>query len=167
VVLSQQQHVIFIRDFERICRGETTFEQAGLVLGIQPEAMCYDLGFEHGRICVATLQGFYIFTFRTDLSTKAAFVRPFNPLNMRFPWRCIQLTDHRIYFTWEYSRRRLDIPLFEDEENIQELPPPITPIVDTDFDRLIWLRHLNSTSNMVGYIDFTMMPEGFASEIWI
>ncbi|KAF8271009.1 hypothetical protein EI94DRAFT_653474 [Lactarius quietus] len=55
VVLSQQQHVIFIRDFERICRGETTFEQAGLVLGIQPEAMCYDLGFEHGRICVATV----------------------------------------------------------------------------------------------------------------
>jgi hypothetical protein len=56
VVLSRQHHVIFIRDFERICRGETTFKQAGLVLGIQPEAMCYDLGFEDGRVCVATVR---------------------------------------------------------------------------------------------------------------
>ena len=56
VVLSRQHHVIFIRGFERICRGETTFEQAGLVLGIQPEAMCYDLGFEEGRVCVATVR---------------------------------------------------------------------------------------------------------------
>ena len=56
VVLSRQHHVIFIRDFERICHGETTFEQAGLVLGIHPEAMCYDLGFEGGRVCVATVR---------------------------------------------------------------------------------------------------------------
>jgi hypothetical protein len=56
VALSRQHHIIFIRDFERICRGETTFKQAGLVLGIQPEAMCYDLGFEDGRVCVATVR---------------------------------------------------------------------------------------------------------------
>lgn len=36
----------------------------------------------------------------------------------------MQLTDRRIYFTWEDARRRPDIPLFEDAENAQELPPP-------------------------------------------
>ena len=56
VVISRQHRLIFIRDFERICHGETTFEQAGLVLGIHPEAMCYDLGFEGGRVCVATVR---------------------------------------------------------------------------------------------------------------
>jgi hypothetical protein len=48
--------VVFIRDFERICRGETTFERAGLVLGIRPEDVCSYLGFEHGRVCVATVR---------------------------------------------------------------------------------------------------------------
>jgi hypothetical protein len=39
----------------------------------------------------------------------------------------MQLTDRRIYFMWEDVRRRGDIPLFEDAENAQELPPPIAP----------------------------------------
>ena len=56
VILSKQQRVIFIRDFERICRGETTFERAGLVLGLRPEDICQSLGFEHGRVCVATVR---------------------------------------------------------------------------------------------------------------
>jgi hypothetical protein len=56
VVLSEKHHVIFIRDFERICRGETTFERAGVVLGISPEDACRCLGFEHGRVCVATVR---------------------------------------------------------------------------------------------------------------
>jgi hypothetical protein len=30
VVLSEKHRVVFIQDFERICRGETTFERAGL-----------------------------------------------------------------------------------------------------------------------------------------
>jgi hypothetical protein len=56
VVLSERHRVVFIRDYERICRGETTFEQAGLVLGIDPKSMCYYLGLEHGRACVATVR---------------------------------------------------------------------------------------------------------------
>jgi hypothetical protein len=56
VIICHQHRVIFIQDFERICRGETTFEQAGLVLGIQPEVNCYDIGFEDGHVCVATVR---------------------------------------------------------------------------------------------------------------
>jgi hypothetical protein len=56
VVLCLQHRVIFIQDFERICRGETTFEQVALVLGIRPEDSCYDLGFKDGRVCVATVR---------------------------------------------------------------------------------------------------------------
>jgi hypothetical protein len=56
VVLSEKHRVVLIRDFERICRGETTFECAGVVLGLRPEDICYDLGFEHGRVCVATVR---------------------------------------------------------------------------------------------------------------
>ncbi|KAH9026252.1 hypothetical protein EDB83DRAFT_2425500, partial [Lactarius deliciosus] len=43
VVLSGKRRVMFIRDFERICRGETSLEQAGLVLNIQPEDTCHYL----------------------------------------------------------------------------------------------------------------------------
>jgi hypothetical protein len=55
VILSERDRVVFIRDFERIGLGETTFEQTGLVLNIPPEHTCYCLGFEHGRVCVATV----------------------------------------------------------------------------------------------------------------
>ncbi|KAH9026256.1 hypothetical protein EDB83DRAFT_1927333 [Lactarius deliciosus] len=56
VVLSDRRRkgVVFIRDFERICRGEISLEQAGLVLNIPPGYICCYLGFEHGRVCVAT-----------------------------------------------------------------------------------------------------------------
>jgi hypothetical protein len=55
VVLSETHRVVFIRDFERICHGETTFERAGLVLDLRPEDICYYLAFEHARVCVATV----------------------------------------------------------------------------------------------------------------
>ncbi|KAH9174790.1 hypothetical protein EDB89DRAFT_1883946, partial [Lactarius sanguifluus] len=119
-VLLERGRVVFVRNFERICRGETSLEQAGLVLGIAPQP-CYYLGFEHGRVCVATIQGLYIFTFGADLSAKAVFVRPSRNASTRsHPISCMQLTDRRIYFTWEDARRRQDIPLFEDAENAQE-----------------------------------------------
>ncbi|KAH9042977.1 hypothetical protein EDB84DRAFT_1436286 [Lactarius hengduanensis] len=124
VVLSEKRRVMFIRDFERICRGETSLEQAGLVLGIPPEDTCHYLGFEHGRVCVATIRGLYVFTFGADLSARAAFVRPSENALARSYISCMQLTDRRIYFTWEDSRRRQDITLFEDAENAQELPRP-------------------------------------------
>ena len=55
----------------------------------------------------------------------------------------MQITDRRIYFTpWEDSRRRQDIPLFEDAENAQELAPPTTFIGDLlEFEEpaIMWL----------------------------
>jgi hypothetical protein len=50
------------------------------------------------------------------------------------------LTDRRIYFTWADARRREDIPLFEDAENAQELPPPPNPpMLDLEFEVPPWL----------------------------
>lgn len=37
---------------------------------------------------------------------------------------CIQLTDRRVYFTWDDARRRLDIPLFKDEKAGLDLLSP-------------------------------------------
>ncbi|KAH8984937.1 hypothetical protein EDB92DRAFT_2032795 [Lactarius akahatsu] len=156
VVLSDRRRkgVVFIRDFERICRGEISLEQAGLVLSIPPWYICCYLGFEHGRVCVATVrvshlpsrlhmfmlvdlkvQGLFIFTFGSDLSAKAVFVRPTDPaasVRLRFI-NCMQLTDSHIYFMWQDARHRQDIPLFKDEENARELPPPITPTLIGEF----------------------------------
>ncbi|KAH9026255.1 hypothetical protein EDB83DRAFT_2678809 [Lactarius deliciosus] len=162
-VLLDRCRVVFVRDFERICRGETSLEQAGVVLGIAPQA-CYYLGFEHGRVCVATIHGLYIFTFGADLSAKAVFVRPSRNASTRsYPISCMQLTDRRIYFTWEDARRRQDIPLFEDAENAQELQPSMTPNLDIELQ--VWMaRHAPVEKGSVGCIDFTLMPEGYASE---
>ena len=54
--MSEKHRVVFIRDFQRICHGETTFERAGVVLGISPEDTCRNLDLEHGRVCVATVR---------------------------------------------------------------------------------------------------------------
>jgi len=158
VVLSGKRRIVFIRDFESVCRSETSLEQAGLSLNIQSQDECCYLGFEHGRVCVATIQGLYIFTFGPDLSAKAAFVRPSKkPTAGSQPISCLQLTDRRIYFMWEDVRRRGDIPLFEDAENAQELPPPTAP---TDELQRLWVDPVDR--NSVGCIDFTLMPEGHA-----
>ena len=57
----------------------------------------------------------------------------------------MQLTNNRIYFTWEHARRRQDIPLFEDVENTRELPPPIAPISDREFQGL-WVGQFSRYS---------------------
>ncbi|KAH9017135.1 hypothetical protein EDB83DRAFT_192974 [Lactarius deliciosus] len=142
VVLSGKRRVMFIRDFERICRGETSLEQAGLVLNIQPEDTCHYLDFEHGHVCVATTQGLYIFAFDPDRLARAAFVRPSENASDQspsYPTSCVQLTERRLYFTWEDGRRRQDVPLFEDQENAQELSRPITPPFDLDFQMSPWI----------------------------
>ncbi|KAF8270352.1 hypothetical protein EI94DRAFT_1723016, partial [Lactarius quietus] len=93
-------------DFERICRGETTLEQAALVLDL-PNGLCLHLAFKHGRVCVANMHGHFIFTFGSDLSVKA----------MSLGWTgSVELTDCRIYFMLD-ERRRRDIPLFEDNKS--------------------------------------------------
>lgn len=175
VVLSEKHRVIFIRDFERICRGETTFERAAVVLGIRPEDICYDLGFEHGRVCVASVRisqvhlvmdhvhfalkvhGLYIFTFDPDLSANAVFVRPSHaPTAKSSLTGCIQLTNRHIYFTWEDSSHRQDIPLFEDAENALELPSP--PLFIGDLlafeDPAIYgqaiMQHMGTLSHIIG-----------------
>ncbi|KAF8268347.1 hypothetical protein EI94DRAFT_1188757 [Lactarius quietus] len=164
VILSGRRRVVFIRDFERICRGETSLERAGLSLSMGSQDQCCYLGFEHGRVCVATMQGFYIFTFGPDLSAKAAFVRPSKePSADSHPISCMQLTDRRIYFTWEDARRREDIPLFEDTE--QELPTPIAQPSGRELEGL-WIGRFDLVErNSVGCIDFTLMPEGYAGQI--
>ncbi|KAI9444179.1 hypothetical protein H4582DRAFT_1067846 [Lactarius indigo] len=167
VVLAHKRRVVFIRDFERICRGETSLERGGLSLTIRSQDVCCYLGFEHGRVCVATMQGLYIFTFGPDLSARAVFVRPSKNVSAgSHSVSCIQLTDRRIYFTWEDARRRQDIPLFEDVENAQELPPPITPASDRAFQLPPWVGGLTPIERVsVGCVDFTLMPVGDAREI--
>jgi hypothetical protein len=60
---------------------------------------------------------------------------------MSLPSGCIQVTERRIYFMWADARRREDIPLFEDAENAQELPPPpITPILGLEFEVPAWFE---------------------------
>ncbi|KAH9032737.1 hypothetical protein EDB84DRAFT_130016 [Lactarius hengduanensis] len=167
VILSHKRRVVFIRDFGRICRGETNLERGGLSLSIRSQDVCCYLGFEHGRVCVATIQGLYIFTFGPDLSAKAVFVRPSKNVSAgSHQISCMQLTDRHIYFTWEDARRRQDILLFEDVENAQELPPPITPTLDREFQVPPWFGRLGLIESVsVGCVDFTLMPEGYARKI--
>ena len=57
VIMSEfSSRVLFIQNFERICRGETSLGLAGLSLNIQPLDVCCYLAFEHGRVCVATVR---------------------------------------------------------------------------------------------------------------
>jgi len=106
--------VAFIRDFERICHGETSFEQAGVVLGLPPEDGCYDLDFKHGRVCVTAVRiskaplGFPVFILVCGV--KGYIVSP-SALFFRQRLCCMQITDRHIYFTWEDAR---------DVENAQE-----------------------------------------------
>ena len=66
VISTTSYRVVLIRDFERICRGETSLLDAGQVLGLLPGDECYRMAFEHGRVCVATVRVFpYTFSCRT------------------------------------------------------------------------------------------------------
>jgi hypothetical protein len=52
----------------------------------------------------------------------------------------MQLTDRRVYFTWQ-DMRHLIVTVFEDEENTRELSPPSIPPFDEPFHAPPWLRH--------------------------
>ncbi len=56
VIMTTRSHVILIRDFERICRGETSVETSGPILHLSRQAECFYLAFEHGHVCVATVR---------------------------------------------------------------------------------------------------------------
>jgi hypothetical protein len=59
VVLTTRGHVFLIRDFERVCRGETSLETCRTALNLS-RAKCFYLAFEHGRVCVATVRTIYL-----------------------------------------------------------------------------------------------------------
>ncbi|KAH9974812.1 hypothetical protein BGW80DRAFT_158313 [Lactifluus volemus] len=158
VALSLNVRVFLVRDFERICRGETTLEDSGHVLCVRPEEICRYLGFEHGRVCVATLRGLYIFTLNSGPSVKAVFVRPYIcPTDEAEDLTCMQLTDRRVYFTWQDMRHPI-VTLYEDEENARELSPPVMPPFHEPFRVPPWLW-LAEHGYGVGCIDFSLMPE--------
>ena len=47
----------------------------------------------------------------------------------------MQVTNRRIYIAWEDTMRPENIPLFEDADNTQDLPPPpITPALNIDYE---------------------------------
>ena len=54
--MSTRSDVFIVRDFERICRGETSLETSGPVLHLPGQGECFYLAFEHGRVCVATVR---------------------------------------------------------------------------------------------------------------
>jgi len=58
VILTASSRLLLFRDFERVCRGEISVEDAGQVLRLLPHDVCFYLAFEHERICVATVRIF-------------------------------------------------------------------------------------------------------------
>ena len=40
---------------------------------------------------------------------------------------CMQLTDRRVYFTWDHIRRRRNIPLFTNEDSTIDISSPGAP----------------------------------------
>jgi len=82
---------------------------------------------------LSQLHGLYIVNLNRGPSidsAKVVFVRPYltSTSGPHQPISCTQLTDRRIYFSWEDARRR-DIPLFKDGEHRPEPSPPGTPSI--------------------------------------
>ena len=52
---------------------------------------------------------------------------------------CLQLTDRRVYFTWDEAKRRRDITLFKDEKNTLD---PLSPGASSTVEQLdeLWGR---------------------------
>jgi len=163
VVLTSKIRVLVIRDFERICRGDISLEAAGQVVRLSPRDKCHYLAFEHGRVCIASVGGLYVFTVDRDTSIdslKMMLVRPFlGSTTPQHAITCMQLTDRRIYFTWDEPNRR-DLPLYEDDESAPEPSSPRSssmigplglPWIDFDLDL--------EESTSVGCIDFSLLPE--------
>jgi len=162
-IMSATSDVFLIRDFERICRGEISLEASGPVLHLPGQTECYYLAFEHGHVSVATSLGLFIIDVDRDQGdlndlTKVLFVRPFLGLiaALEHDISCMQLTDRRVYFTWDDITRRLDIPLFKDEKIELDLLSPnrsssTVEQLDEQRDQFAGIS--------VGCIDFSLPPE--------
>ena len=86
MVLTAKSRVIFIRDFERICRGEISLAHAGQVLHLLPDDRCFYLAFEHDRVCVATVR--VLSTHSTLLARHLSLQTPFSFLFFPLPLSC-------------------------------------------------------------------------------
>jgi len=168
VILATRGRVIFIRDFERICRGEVSLAPAGQVLRLSMSDKCFYLAFEHGRVCVATVNGLYIVNMdrrRSIDSAKVVLVRPYFDLYPRTyqAITCMQLTNRRVYFTWEDARRRDDVPLYKEGGNALGLSSYGTLSTDEpSHEAWPWLNDIQFDPRWgisLGCIDFSLMPE--------
>ena len=152
-ILGIRHRVLLVRDFEHICRGEASLVDMSQDLYFFPVGQTYYLAFEHGRICVATVRCLYtisptcthsslhflkfwqmdgLYVINVDRSpsidsAKVVLVRPCldSELEPHHEISCMQLTDRRIYFTWEDARRG-DVALFKDEQDALWPTPPVT-----------------------------------------
>ena len=77
MILTTRSRVIFIRDFERISRGEISLGLAGEVLRLSPNDQLFCLAFEHGRVCLATIRVFS--TNSTLLARHLSLSKPHSP----------------------------------------------------------------------------------------
>ena len=145
--MTARNRVLLYRDFERIRRGEIGPVAAGRFLRLSSGDRCLALAFKHRRLCIATvciflriprylnswlpppraqLHALYIINLSHSTDTDPAKVVTVWPYLNSAPtsnhgFSCMQLTDRRIYFTWEDARRR-DVPLLKDEGNIRPEP---------------------------------------------
>ena len=76
-------------------------------------------------------------------SAKVVLVRPYvgPTLEPYRPITCMQLTDRRVYFTWEDARRRDDVPLYTERENaLGPLLSRTTSMDEPSHDTWPWLQ---------------------------
>jgi hypothetical protein len=74
-------------------------------------------------------------------SAKVVIVRPYldSAPTSNYGFSCMQLTDQRIYFTWEDARRR-DVPLFKDEEDTRPEPSSTGAVSATEPSQEVWVN---------------------------
>ncbi|KAI0056022.1 hypothetical protein BV25DRAFT_1921346 [Artomyces pyxidatus] len=198
VLLRRQGCVLFFQDFERYVDGD--IESAALEVRLRSTLHLY-LAFEHDRVCVAARKGLYIFTLdsaRHSTSRAACDVNDPHPVSFprislcavqpykRHTWSpdlsCLQITDRRIFFTWNMRTRRVALQLYhggdedpppravamlqDDGHSVAESVPGAHGDVEQAFDMIAGLE-LNMPLQLiwgtaddtpVGCIDFSLMP---------
>jgi hypothetical protein len=84
---------------------------------------------------------------------------------------CMQLTDRRVYFTWQ-DMRHLIVTLYEDEENARELSPLLTPPFDEPVHVPPWLvqhgkQHLQTAHPTPTQLFSLLIPLGWLLHFWL
>ncbi|KAA1477050.1 hypothetical protein DENSPDRAFT_884770 [Dentipellis sp. KUC8613] len=188
VILCERECVILIENFERICRQECTFADIAVELRLGPGAsLSTYLALEHGRVCVATTDKLLILhldasahgvkppqraphLFRQPLpSFPRLAVHGVPPLDSHLAFvalSCVQLSDRRVFFTWNAAHRPPDLELYQDPD---ESPQPTTlalvpysvPVnVGVGSVHVLEPAPIEPFERLnVGCIDFSIMPE--------